>query len=941
MSTAAAARHSTAPACRAEPPTGGPAAGPEAGTAAGDGGVGAGGRADRTAEQKPAEASSDKQAALPPSGRTTPQSGKPPLQQTAPPPARDSSPHVPRSAEVVSAQQLTPAPTAVTASALDPPPKYLLNQLKYRLDIQDPLALYEAAKKDSEEEKEGTAVSVQARIVYAVFLRNPTAPWKDHELALKLLTAAANTEPPEAPDPLRVAVAIANSLLGDWYRRGIVCATNYNISFKHLKRGADLGDHTALAAVAEMYERGAGTPRDEGKAFFYYRKSADADCLRSIFKVAQCYETGKGAPINYYLSKRYYRLGAARNHFPSLLRLAALSLDPSSETFENLAAAVPAAKTPRTMHNCAIAHSTTKHGARPDFVQMRKWLLKAAQMGHARSQWLLAKIHQDGRVAEGESGKMNATRAFYWFHRAALQGYQPAQLAVSALYRTGTYGVMQDLKLADTWHKAATRCGCQKVRPEAYDLACVSMYSLTEASGPVWNGQQESDRVFDLLKSAQSPATTPLVSGGPALPPLRFDVEKPTPTPAADVFSSTDGFKDMASLIASFGLKPDQLLQDRNARVPTMKVLTDYATTYPTSIPSFLAAKRAFIAGEKNSMLQRHAFAIKEYAAGFRSLTGFFDLESADLKLLAATSIQHVLTAKPKHADALLVDAFLNMLTRPPELGIIACNRVLDAAPTESVALILRGGYRARCYMFDEAIEDFGAALRIEQQATEQTKVKDLFKIKANAVMAEALFQLGVAHSNLEGREHRVASVRYLMMYLHATPLESKRTADAHYTIAASCLSLSHPDKLISHFSSGLEAESCRPHFLPPILNADLKARLTLEVRYAVVTGRTHVRSLPWAALPLETMRMIEGELGAEGSITRECLACGSTRKTKTCAGCKIARYCSTNCQIAHWIRGHRAECNPNLLSQAMPVPVIAPAALTAVAAKSATRTTY
>lgn len=44
-----------------------------------------------------------------------------------------------------------------------------------------------------------------------------------------------------------------------------------------------------------------------------------------------------------------------------------------------------------------------------------------------------------------------------------------------------------------------------------------------------------------------------------------------------------------------------------------------------------------------------------------------------------------------------------------------------------------------------------------------------------------------------------------------------------------------------------------------------------------------------------------------------ECAACGVTRgsgvKLRRCAGCASVRYCSEQCQVAHWQSGHKREC--------------------------------
>ena len=91
-------------------------------------------------------------------------------------------------------------------------------------------------------------------------------------------------------------------------------------------------------------------------------------------------------------------------------------------------------------------------------------------------------------------------------------------------------------------------------------------------------------------------------------------------------------------------------------------------------------------------------------------------------------------------------------------------------------------------------------------------------------------------------------------------------------------------------------------------MNTDLKARLTLEVRYTICSGGGQVRKQPWSRIPSRILRAVEGE--EPQSVAKQCAACGClVAKTKTCSGCREARYCGTNCQIAHWIRGHSQDC--------------------------------
>ncbi|KND02040.1 uncharacterized protein SPPG_02544 [Spizellomyces punctatus DAOM BR117] len=897
-----------------------------------------------------------------------------------PSPVTDMTP--PR--HTLTATTIQPASTSLLEKYL----RHIMRQLEYCVElIDDTPALAARAQLDA------AAGNPSACIVYALCLHaGSKSLQRDDQEALKWLTKAANTELPleaqksvngsaasdqsqlKAPEPTpsaassdappqnskhnhhhyrKAVIAAANAMLGDWYRRGVGCGADYNRSFKYLKRATELGDVNALSALAEMYERGAGIHRDDSAAFVYYKKSAEQGYVKSMFKVGQALEKGKGVNVNYMQAKIWYRKATSRGHFPSAVRLATLSLDPAFETYDNLVAAAQQVKTPRTLHDLALAHSSTKHGAKADIRQMKKWLLKAAKMGHARSQWLMGKVYQDGRLHEAPTTKGSQAaestytpmqRAFYWYHRAALQGFQPAQWAVCSMYRSGI-GIRQDNDMADKWQRASNRCGCQKIRTEAQDQACITGYSLNEANGPIWNGL-EQEKPFNLVNTQISADAglggMPGISGTP----VRFDLTSSAsrsgpavsatatngPTSGASAGhgvvtsdqtepydTDSDGYKDMKVLLESMYLTKGVYLQDRgnSKTVPTLLQLEQYRDTNYDAIAHLKNIKTTFHRAEEYSKLERHEQAVAEYAKGFRAFEGLFDLQHYNLRLLAAVSVSFVLARDPNNSDALLVDCFLNLLNRPCELGIVACTKVIQANAEEVAAYVLRAGYRTRLMLFEEALKDYEIAYRIEGKNacnTPQKDGKECQKGKGKPTLSHALaeiyYQMGVCHSNMEGREHRIASIKAMVHYLGMVGADGRRVPDAHYTIAGNCLALDNVRKLVEHFSKGLEAETVRFHFYPPIINQDLKTRLTLEVKYAVVTGSTHVRTQPWSKVTPTILRMVEGD-ESSGSVSRECLACGSLGKTRTCGKCRRARYCSVNCQIAHWIRGHSFECRP------------------------------
>ncbi|KAI9099255.1 hypothetical protein DFS34DRAFT_685036 [Phlyctochytrium arcticum] len=932
------------------------------------------------------------------------------------------------------AKRLPSSATVVSATNLSLLEKYLrhtMTQLDYRPElIATPELLVQNAREDAQKG------NPSACIVYALCLHAGVDGLKrdDHE-ALKWLNVAANMEvdgssadvtstkasspkskvsgkaqsqvQPPPPHPSKptispaptsnsghyhpIVIAAANAMLGDWYRRGIGCGADYNRSFRYLKRATELGDANALSALAEMYERGAGIPRDDATAFVYYRKSAEQGFVKSMFKVGQALEKGKGTSVNYMQARFWYAKATSRGHFPSSVRLATLSLDPAFESFDNLLAAKDQVGTPRTFHDVGLAYSSTKHGARPDLRMMKKWLLKAAKAGHARSQWLMGKVYQEGRVPEPPTTtRTNALqRAFYWYHKSALQGFQPAQWAVCSMYRSGL-GVAQNNTLADKWQRASNRCGCQKTRPETQDQACVTGYSLMEDAGMLMEGMGEN-----AVKGSTTAHLAAMGQGGDAglggMPgisglPARFDFSsiatstsattnlssnRPVPitttttTPVADSFDTTPSspssssspsithsststttttttastsptYKDLPTLLDSMYLQPGAYLQDRTTAktIPTLLQLDNFTPTHaPETLHRLKKIKTAFYTAEHYSRSDRHLDAVHEYARGFRSFEGFFDLGHYNLRLLAALSVQTVLASWPNHSDALLVDCFLNLLNRPAELGVVACTRVLEANPDQVPAAILRGGYYTRLGMYTRALQDYEMAYRLEEKAArvlaltraattdketgttattgdevqqQQQQRSSGGKLVPTPALAEIYYQMGVCHSNLPGREHHIASIKSMVHYLSMVGPDGRRVPDAHYTISATCLLLSHTPKLIHHFSQALESESSKFPFYPPPLNIDLKHKLTLQVKYAVVTGSTQIR---------EIRDVVNKE--------RVCGGCGSTGQTKTCKGCKHVRYCSVNCQIVHWISGHAKSCHPTkslVTRQSMPL---------------------
>ncbi|KAI9340392.1 hypothetical protein DFJ73DRAFT_628038, partial [Zopfochytrium polystomum] len=173
--------------------------------------------------------------------------------------------------------------------------------------------------------------------------------------------------------------------------------------------------------LGETYRKGIGCAPDLNTAFRHYRRAALLSNVEGYIGLAGMYERGDGI---------------VRDHS------AALSLYKKAAESGSVLA----------MYKVGLAHEKGR-----DARLIRKWYRKGAKAGHRRSQWQLGKSYDDIGSSSKEHEK-ELEKAFFWYHAAAIQGYLPAQWAVSNMYRRGR-GVVKNLEMAELWQQAANRSG--------------------------------------------------------------------------------------------------------------------------------------------------------------------------------------------------------------------------------------------------------------------------------------------------------------------------------------------------------------------------------------------------------------------------------------------------------------------------------------------------
>lgn len=93
------------------------------------------------------------------------------------------------------------------------------------------------------------------------------------------------------------------------------------------------------------------------------------------------------------------------------------------------------------------------YGIAKDDKESAKYFLRAANMGHLQSQFIIAHMYEHGIGA-----RLSGDEAYKWYLKAANQGMKKAQMKIGDLYYDGI-GVKRDLEKAAAWYKKVADTG--------------------------------------------------------------------------------------------------------------------------------------------------------------------------------------------------------------------------------------------------------------------------------------------------------------------------------------------------------------------------------------------------------------------------------------------------------------------------------------------------
>ena len=123
-------------------------------------------------------------------------------------------------------------------------------------------------------------------------------------------------------------------------------------------------------------------------------------------------------------------------------------------------------------------------------IEAVEWYSKAADQGHAQSQYQLAVLFSLGIGVE-----TNKERAAFLMRLAASQGYPNAQYALGAMYAAGD-GVAKDRDEAARWYAKAAEGG-QERADRALEYISFSGNPLPRLRTPIADSLLEADEVSD------------------------------------------------------------------------------------------------------------------------------------------------------------------------------------------------------------------------------------------------------------------------------------------------------------------------------------------------------------------------------------------------------------------------------------------------------------
>ena len=261
---------------------------------------------------------------------------------------------------------------------------------------------------------------------------------------------------------------IAQRLLGDMHKRGVIVKKNFKESFttrrdfdgrllvkinfrqafNWYKKAADNGDAQAQNELGDLYNRGLVASREDILAFEKFKKAAKQGDIEAQFNLGQMYREGIFTIRDYEEALRWIKKSAEQGYAPAQTALGDIKSygedEEKKEAFSWYKKAAKQGFAPAQYHlgtMYAGREDSFYFEERTDYQEALMWLKKAAEQGEGR--WYLTRMYTEGRgivqdfqeslksepkyqnvtdISQWRYGRKNEQEAFKWFKKAAEQG---------------------------------------------------------------------------------------------------------------------------------------------------------------------------------------------------------------------------------------------------------------------------------------------------------------------------------------------------------------------------------------------------------------------------------------------------------------------------------------------------------------------------------------
>jgi TPR repeat protein len=252
---------------------------------------------------------------------------------------------------------------------------------------------------------------------------------KDYNEAFKWFLKAAMAGNTEGEDHL-----------GLIYLNGFGVETNFAEAVNWFRKAAEATNSSGQNDLGSMYEHGWGVVKDPTEAINWYRKAATAGDPTAPQNLARLLDEEKRRLA----AEEAARLAKAKLEAQEAERQRILD-DNDVGALKTLAAQ---GKTDADVSLGLIFENG--RGVIRDYVEARKWFVKAAYAENPRGQTMLGLMYRDSLGVDRDDAE-----AVKWFRKAADHGYSDGQVLLGAMLQNGGLGINKDYFQAATLYRKA------------------------------------------------------------------------------------------------------------------------------------------------------------------------------------------------------------------------------------------------------------------------------------------------------------------------------------------------------------------------------------------------------------------------------------------------------------------------------------------------------